>query len=31
MTLMNTKITIVKPCMALMNTKITIVKPIWHL
>ena len=27
MTLMNTKITIVKPCMTLINTKITIVKP----
>ena len=27
MALINTKITIVKPCMTLINTKITIVKP----
>ena len=27
MTLINTKRTIVKPCMTLINTKITIVKP----
>ena len=39
MTLINTKITIVKPCMTLINTKRTIVKPcmtivintsVWH-